>query len=616
MISIPALLLLIFAAGLLAFIAHHTIPALRDTIVIIAITIAGYIVWQLPGTAPNVSFSIGMFTINWGVTEYSQLFGLLIAVLSFFALIYSSAFMAKKERLGYFYMNFMFSIGAMFGIVYSQDLISLFFFWEIMTWSSFMLTIYCCEEAQSVGLKYFIFSAVGAYSILTAIVIIYSGIGSLQLSNIFANFGVMSFAAKLAVTILLITGFGVKSAMMPLHVWAPDAYKMSPAPYTAIFSGALSKMGIFGIGLVLFKLAAGQGFYPYVQEILAWIGALTALFSTFYAIFQTDAKKLLAYSSIGQLGYIITGLAIGTPLSITAALFLTIMHGIFKSMLFLSVGAVYYRTGTTNMNEVSGLIRKMPYTFFTALFGIITVAGIPPLGGFAGKWMLYESLIQSNHYFLVIIIFFASTAAFLYLYRFIFSLFLGQEEKETEHVKEAPLRMIIPMLILAISTLVFGVFPGLLLKPISGAMSYLGNFQHAWETSVLFNNWGSEIDMNTIVSSIAGVFIIAWILITIKGYRRNRYVTTKDIHTSGEVPTENENLTYAVDFYKPFERALGSVLKPSVDKLYNYTGKLLEDSFEHLRYVYTGNGQTYAMYVMGFLLILFLFSELIFGVAL
>ena len=616
MISIPALLILTFAAGLLAFIAHHIFPILRDAIVIIAITIAGYIVWQLSGNVQDISFAVGNFTLSWGVTEYSKLFGLLIAVLSFFALIYSSAFMKDRDRKGYYYMNFLFAIGAMFGIVFSQDLISLFFFWEIMTWSSFMMTIYCCEDAQSVGLKYFVFSAIGAYSILMAIVILYANIDSLLLKDVFANFGSLSEGLQIAVVVLMIIGFGVKSAMMPLHVWAPDAYKMSPTPFTAVFSGALSKMGIFGIGLVLFKMAAGQGYYNYVQEILAWIGALTALFATFYAIFQTDAKKLLAYSSIGQLGYIITGLAIGTPLSISAALFLTVMHGIFKAMLFFSVGAIQYRTGTTNLNEISGLIRKMPLTYITALFGIITVSGVPPLAGFAGKWMLYESLIQSDHYFLVVVIFFASTAAFLYLYRFIFSPFLGQEEKETKDVKEAPLRMTVPMIILSILTLLFGVYPGLLLDPISSAMTYLGNFSNTYETSVLFNSWGNLVDMNTVITSIASIFVLAAIIITIIGYKKTRYVTTKDIHTSGEIPTENENLTYAVDFYKPFERALGSVLKPSIDKFFTYFGNLLEESFEHLRYIYTGNGQTYAMYVMVFLMILFLFSELIFKVAL
>ncbi len=615
MISIPYILLIAFAGALLSFVIHHIAPKLRTPVALLTTVLLLYFVWALPANS-LINIKIGDFILTWGTTAYGQLFGMLVAVLGFFTVLYSTDFMASKERLGYFYMNFLFVIGGMLGIVYSQDFISLFFFWEIMTWSSFMLVIYCCKDAQSIGLKYFVFSAIGAYSILIGIVLLYSSMGTLQFKNIFGHINEISTGIKISVIILMIIGFGVKSALMPLHVWAPDAYAVSPSPFTALFSGALSKMGIFGIGLVLFKLAAHTGFYSYVQYTLAWIGGITALLATFYAIAQTDAKKLLAYSSIGQLGYIIVGLAIGTPLSIAAALFLAILHAIFKSMLFMATGAVYMRTGTTNMTEVSGLIRKMPISFVTALFGIITVAGVPPLGGFAAKWMLYESLIQSGHYFLVIVIFAASTAAFLYLFRYIFSLFLGQEEKEWENVKEVPWTMQIPMILMTIFVLVIGVFPGLLLDPISSAMQYLNVKPFDYQMSVLFNNWGGKVDMQIVVRSIAAVFILLGIFITIKGYRNTRYVTTKDIHTSGEIPTENENLTYAVDFYKPFERSIAPLLKASIDKVYTLTGDIFEQAFDYLRYVYTGNGQTYAMYVVLFLAILLLFSELIFGIIL
>jgi NADH:ubiquinone oxidoreductase subunit 5 (subunit L)/multisubunit Na+/H+ antiporter MnhA subunit len=268
------------------------------------------------------------------------------------------------------------------------------------------------------------------------------------------------------------------------------------------------------------------------------------------------------------------------------------------------------------MTAVSGLIRKMPFTFFSALLGIIAVSGVPPLGGFVAKWMLYESLIQNNNYFLVIIIFAASTAAFLYLYRFIFSFWLGQEEKETVDVKEVPWTMRAPMVILALFTLVVGVYPGLLLDPITKAIQYLGVKGVTYETSVLFNTWGDKVDMNTVIVMISVVFITATIFLSIKNRKKTRYVTTKDIHTSGEVPTENENLTYQLSFYKPFERALGWVLKPSADSIYNKIATNLEQAFDQLRFIYTGNGQTYAMYVVVFLVILILFSELIFGVKL
>ncbi len=612
--SIEYILFITFIGAGLTFIVHHALPKLRDTLAILVSALDLYFVIQAISEKSKVVLSIADFHLIWKTTPYNNLFAVLIAVLGFLTILYAHDFMSSKDRLGYFYMNFLFALGGMYGIVYSQDFISLFFFWEIMTWASFLLVIYCCKDAQPIGLKYFVFSAIGAYSLLIAIVMLYSLSGNLELTNLISNFSNFSVSNQLIVVTLLLLGFGVKSAIMPLHVWAPGAYFISPSPFTALFSGALSKMGIFGIGLVLFKFAAQSGYFSYVQIILAWIGGITALLATFYAIFQTDAKKLLAYSSIGQLGYIIIGLAIGTPLSIASALFLTILHAAFKAMLFMATGAVYFRTGTTDMNSVSGLIRKMPFSFITALFGIITVSGVPPLGGFAAKWMLYESLIQSRHYFLVIVVFAASTAAFLYLYRFIFSLFLGQEEKEWEDVKEAPLLMVIPMLILSAFVLVVGVFPGLILDPISQSMNYLGNFNFNYETSVLFNEWGNQVDMQTVVNTIGAVFLIVGLIITFKGFKKTRYVSTKDIHTSGEIPQENENLTYAVDFYKPFERAIAPILKSSIDKIYTGIANNLEQAFDYLRYVYTGNGQTYAMYVVFFLSLLILFAELIFGI--
>ena len=616
MISIPVLLAVFFVGGLLAFVAHHIAKRLEAIIATLVAAFGGYIAFALPAEGARFSFNVALFDIIWASNPYAQLFALLIAVLGFFGILYSWDFMEGKESLGYYYMNFLFAIGAMFGIVYSQDFLSLFFFWEIMTWSSFMLVIYSGENRHKIGIKYFIFSAIGAYFLLTAIVVIYSQTNSFELSKAVAQFGNFSLGLQILVGTLLVLGFGVKSAMMPLHVWAPDAYKITPSSFTAVFSGALSKMGIFGIGLVLFKFVVNTEFYVYFREVLAWLGGLTAMLATFYAVFQNDAKKLLAYSSVSQLGYIIVGLAIGTPLGIMSALFLMILHGVFKAMLFMSVGAVYMRTGTFDMTEVHGLIRKMPFTFLVALFAIINVAGVPPLGGFISKWFLYEALIQSNHYFLVIIIFAASTAAFLYLYRFIFSLFLGQQEKEIENVKEAPASMIIPMLLMAAFTLAVGYRPGILLAPISSAMGYLGIQNVAWQNSVLFSGWGEKVDMLSVFASIGTIFILAAIFITWKNYRETRWVSTKDIHTAGEVPTENENLTYSVNFHQPFERALGDLLKYSVDKIYNLFGKNLEEAFDYLRFVYTGNGQTYALYVILFMAILILFSDMFFNLPL
>jgi NADH:ubiquinone oxidoreductase subunit 5 (subunit L)/multisubunit Na+/H+ antiporter MnhA subunit len=209
-------------------------------------------------------------------------------------------------------------------------------------------------------------------------------------------------------------------------------------------------------------------------------------------------------------------------------------------------------------------------------------------------------------------VFLSSTAAFLYSYRFLFGLFLGQEEPEYDHVKEAPAIMVIPMVILSLLLLVIGAFPGLLFEPIANAMSFMG-VQVSWDMTVLSNVWGATVHMEPIWTSILIVFVIAATFLTFKNRKSTRYVTTKDIHTSGEIPEAHENMTYAVDFYRPFERAIEPVLKRKMDEYYNAFGEGLESLFGFLRKIYTGNGQTYAVYVIIFLSILILIGNTIFN---
>ncbi len=612
--SLLLIILLLLGGAILAYIAKRVSPILSSIVSFLAILSATLVFFFLLDDQEIVKINIGTFVLEWGVNAYSWVFGAMVMVMASFASLFSIAYMNGKDRLGYFNLNFTLSIMAMMGILFSLDWISFFIFWEIMTWSSFLIIIYNGISEGKIGIKYMIFSAIGGYSMLLALVVTNSQIHSFMISDLINSFGGFSLSLQALIGLLFIIAFGVKSAVMPLHVWAPRAYADSPMSYTSVFSGLLSKMGVFGLGLMLIsvfsKSTAGSVFV--YGEVLAWLGAITGVIATFYAVVQTDAKRLLAYSSVAQLGYIVVGLAIGTKLSVMAAIFMAIMHAIFKGTLFMVVGAVEKQTGTTDMTKLGALIRKMPWTFFAALLSIIALAGIPPLGGFVGKWMLYESLITSDHYFLIILTFLSSTAAFLYSYRFLFGIFLGQEEKEFDNVKEAPFTMVLPMFVAAIALLVFGVFPGLLFEPIANAMTQLGMGDVSWNMSMLSNAWGDHVDTLSIVNSVAIVFVLAFVFLGLKNRKKTRYVTTKDIHTSGEIPTENENLTYAVDFYKPFERAIEPAMKRKMDFYYNKFGEGLETLFDFLRRVYTGNGQTYVFYVIAFLVILIIFSKQIF----
>jgi NADH-quinone oxidoreductase subunit M len=454
---------ILLAGALLTFFANKIAGFLRDIFFLGTVLAATVLFFTNVTIGNTVAFNLGGIGLKWGITNFGYVFALIVLGLGVLGGIYSIPYMKGKERLGYFYMNFLLSLFAMMGILFSQDLVSFFFFWEIMTWSSYLMVIYNGNNVQKFGIKYFVFSAVGAYAMLMAIVITHSLTGTFYLSDLFDNFATFPHTQQILLPILLMTGFGVKAAMWPLHVWAPDAYSNAPMSYTQLFSGALSKMGVYGLIIVFVTMVSHLPENFWFREIIGWLGAITAVVGTLWALVQTDAKRLLAYSSVAQLGYIITGVAVGTELGMLAGIFLAVLHAMFKGTLFMAVGAVERQTGSTDMTVVTGLIRKMPWTFIATLISIIALAGIPPLGGFVCKWMLYESLITSNHYLMVVMIFFSSTAAFLYCYKILFGMFLGQEEPEFENVKEAPFFMVIPMLLLSVTQVFLGNFPRLLI---------------------------------------------------------------------------------------------------------------------------------------------------------
>jgi NADH:ubiquinone oxidoreductase subunit 5 (subunit L)/multisubunit Na+/H+ antiporter MnhA subunit len=227
--------------------------------------------------------------------------------------------------------------------------------------------------------------------------------------------------------------------------------------------------------------------------------------------------------------------------------------------------------------------------------------------------MLYESLLTSENTFLIILIFLSSTSAFLYSFRFLYGLFLGQEEPEFENVKEASPFMIVPMLLLTAVLLITGTFPGIIFGYISDAMTNLGFENVNWQMSVLTNEWGNNVNLQHISTGVGLVFVFFLAFITLKGYKKTRYVTTKDISSSGELIKPEDNMTFMKDFYKPFERVLSPLLKYKIDKYYTDFANGLDAFFDFLRKIYTGNAQTYAIYVVGFLVILLIFSKSIFG---
>ena len=507
----------------------------------------------------------------------------------------------RRGKAAGFYPLLILLFGALSDLVLAQDLLQFFFAWELMTLASYLL-ILRGRDAEKPSLSYVLFSLGGAYLILAGFAVAYSVSGpSLDLS-ILHQTGIIA-----AIVFSLVgLGFLIKVAAIGVHIWAPGSYAESEDDVTPLISGILSKAGILGLIILLIHIGTPVLKTWSLDTVLGWIGALTAFFATLFAIFQEDAKKLLAYSSIGQVGYIVLGLAMMTHLGWAAALWHTVNHLMFKGLLFLAIAGVIYRTGTRNMYEMGGLIKKMPLSFFSVLIGIIALAGIPPLTGFGGKWLLYEALIEKGWYLQTGLAFFASTIAFLYCYRLIHSIFLGMPKPAHKDVKEAPVWLIIPQIILIIGIIVFSVFPGLLLKPISSIIDPVFPTTMHWTNLTVFSSlgyWNGTFMMILVVV----IFVLVTLYLLWHGPRPQK-VEPFNIVFAAERPFRPETTHYAYDFFAPYRRAIAPILKPLVQRFWDTISEWVQTTSGIIRLIYTGNMQTYAMYIFLYGVILYLFS--------
>lgn len=317
------------------------------------------------------------------------------------------------------------------------------------------------------------------------------------------------------------------------------------------------------------------------------------------ALFQEDIKYTLAYSSMSQLGYMILTFALMSHLGWVSSLYLAVTHLLFKGMLFLAVAGVILRVRTRLMYRMGGLIKRMPLTFISVLFGIIALSGVPPLTGFGGKWLMYTSLLEKGWYLQAGLAMFSSGIAFLYLFRLIHSIFLGQLKVEHRQVKEAPLSILIPQFLFMILLFVLSMFPDLLIKPLQEAVS-------AWfGTTVTWN--GYEVisalgywNGNAVMYVTMGVFLIPLIwLLVVKG--RTYWVNQFNIVFSAERPLKPETTHYAFNFFGHYQKAMGSLVSPVAKNMWNGINKGVHHLSDALRRWNTGNPQAYAIQLVLYL---------------
>lgn len=504
-------------------------------------------------------------------------------------------------------------------LVTAATRLELFLAWEMMTLASLVL-VAKGMRAGAGAVRYLLFSLLSAYALLAALLLVPAwspadGIASLGPAALGSPGGAVGAAAVptggVVALVLLAVAALVKLGSVGVHVWLPATYAEAPDDVSPIFSAVLSKAGLFlfllaGTGLAV-QLVPGLGGTALggipVSGLVGWIGVATALAGSLMALFQEDIKYSLAYSSMGQIGYMVLAFSMLTHLGHVTGLYQAVIHLMVKAALWLAILGVVQRTGTRLMYKMGGLIKRMPVTFISVLFGIIVVSGVPPLAGFGGKWLLYTALLEEGWYLQAGLAFFASAVAFLYLYRLIHSIFLGQPKDEFAHVKEAPFVQLLPQLLLLGGLMAVSMFPNLLIVPLQEMVEPLFASTVTWEGYEVISSLGYW-NGNAVMYVTMGVFLapLAWLLI-VNG-RKVTSVKQFNIVYAAERPYKPETTHYAFNFFGHYQKALGFLVKPWGERLWTGVGRLGTTIGDGLRRWNTGNPQTYGFQILLFLVVI------------
>jgi multicomponent Na+:H+ antiporter subunit D len=389
---------------------------------------------------------------------------LIIQIIGFLAIVYSLNYMERYTAKPKYYALFLLMIGGMNGVVLAGDLFNLYVFLEIASLASYALVGFGVEsEELEASFKYLILGGVASAMILLGIGVVYANTGSLNMTDIsmfLAAHG--SRMSMFFVYALFLMGFGLKAAMVPFHAWLPDAHPSAPAPISAMLSGVLIKaLGVYALVRIFFNVF---GTTPMIGQALLVLGTLSMVIGGFLAIGQWDMKRLLAYSSISQMGFVVVGFAVGAiakdptvaVLGIVGGLYHAINHAVFKSCLFFVSGAIEYRTGTRDIRKLGGLFKRMPVTATATAISSLSIAGVPPFNGFFSKLIIIIALIQAD---LIIVAAIAILISFVTLAYFIklqqYTIF-GSLPEALEKVKEAPIAMVSVLVILSLLCLGLG----------------------------------------------------------------------------------------------------------------------------------------------------------------
>lgn len=528
--------------------------------------------------ASTLSITVFDQTMTWRYDALSWFFALItigsgLATAIYMAGIWIERYAKEGNSARVMHTVLALNVVTILVLIGSGDYLSLFVGWELVSWAGFVLMALAGGIASQAALRYLTYAMAGAMAILGAMALLYGETGSLEYAALVAALPDLTDGQIWTLLLLFGAGFAVKLGLVPFHLWQAQAYSETPAP-GAIFLGAVAaRTGLYAIIVVIIQgmgvLSLRDLAVPFTfldgQLVIAWIAAATMIIPTYAALKQNDARYLLAWHGIGQGGYMLLGLVVGSPLAVAGGLLHVFNYAITQLPLLMVVFAVMYRTGTADLNKLGGLVARMPLSFLVLLFGIVSLAGLPPMSGFVSKWMIYRSLITEGMPLLFVAAVIATLGTILSVYKLIHNMFLGQLRVEHVDVREVPPSMLIPMLAMAAILFIYGFMPGLALQWIAAVQEALGLAPVSYILGGIDDPKGG-LDMLWLVGILfAGTAVSALIFYGLAG--RSRRVHQLDNYAGGHFLTAETRYQYSDNFYAGAMQLIGSWYRGSFEAM-------------------------------------------------
>jgi len=472
-------------------------------------------------------------------------------------------------------------------VTFADNALTFLLMWEGMSLTSYFLVITESKEADTVkaGVWYAAMTHAGLALLLAAFILLMNG-GSGAFTDLRAGAAALSATTRNVIFLLAFLGFGSKAGIVPLHVWLPRAHPAAPSHVSALMSGVMIKMGVYGILRVALDLLGGGP--TWWGALILTVGAVSALLGVLYALMEHDLKRLLAYHSVENIGIILIGIGAGlifhsygmmtlAALGFIGGLYHTLNHASFKGLLFLGAGSVLHATGTRNMEEMGGLIKKMPWTALFFLIGSAAISALPPLNGFASEWLVFQALLGGFNIpvpevallmpvAVGMLALTSGLAAACFVKAFGITFLALPRSHEAEHAHESPLSMRIGMGILALVCLGLGLAPFVVVPALGGVLNGLGGLpdtRTAFTFNVSVQTPSAFGQMSPTLVMLGLLILFALIPLAMKILRVNQKLRVSDTWGCGRVGQTSRMEYTATSFAEPLRRVFAELYRPS-----------------------------------------------------